>query len=192
MRRRQSSAQPRCHLAPRPRGTPCRRRGAPCRARASVAIAFIRAPPSPSRIAALARLVDVDRRVDPAQRAVHARSCRCHGRRIGNLVAEQPEDLLADELGGEEALVAVGELVCRIERRRFRQPRAISPRSAVELRAPFRATPARSRRRRTAARDLGQQRQQRRLVADEVDLVDGARRPAAPPATTRDTARSAP
>ena len=41
-----------------------------------------------------------------------ARSCSIADRRgVGHLVAQQAEDLLADELGGEKALVAVGELV---------------------------------------------------------------------------------
>ena len=41
-----------------------------------------------------------------------------HSRGVGNLVAEQAKDLLADELGGEEALVAIGEVVLGIQRRR--------------------------------------------------------------------------
>ena len=61
------------------------------------------------------------------------------GRRVRNLVAELAEDLLADELGREEALVAIGDVVVadraaatagsmlrdlRLQRRRARVPRS--------------------------------------------------------------------
>ena len=76
-----------------------------------------------------------------------------HRRAVGQLLAEQPEELLAQQLGGEEALVAVGELVLRIQRRPLAAGRAaISPQQLVELRPASARSPARSRRRRASAR----------------------------------------
>ena len=50
-----------------------------------------------------------DGRGDPAQRALLLVLVDHHGRGVGQLVAGQPEQLLADDLGGEESVAAVGQ-----------------------------------------------------------------------------------
>ena len=80
-------------------------------ARAAVAISFIRAPPAPSRMARWFSRIHVNRGVDPAQRALLLETIDRHRRRVRHFLAQQPEDLLPDELGGEKALVAIGDLV---------------------------------------------------------------------------------
>ena len=60
---------------------------------------------------ALIFAVHVDRRVDPAQRALVLEAIDRHRRRVRHFFAQQTEDLLPHELGGEKALVAIGDLV---------------------------------------------------------------------------------
>ena len=94
-------------------------------------------------------------------------------RRVGQLVAQQAEDALAHELGGEEALGAVGDLVLA---RRSAAPRAgslrISSSSALRAACPSPRSPARAPRSR--ARRARVDAASRRACAwsrDAVDLV---------------------
>ena len=95
---------------------------------------------------ALVVAVDVDRRVDPAKLAFVREALDRNRRRIGNFFAEEPEDLLADELGGEKALVAVGDRVGVEQRGAGRQQLARFGEERVERPRPSPRSPARSRR----------------------------------------------
>ena len=95
-----------------------------------------------------------------------------HRRRVRHLVAQLAEDLLAHALGREEALVAIGELVGGIEQRRWRQQARDLRLELVELRALF-GRHRHDGREVAQRRDRFQPRQQRALVLQRVDLVDG-------------------
>ena len=123
---RAASASRRCPTsrssrAPRRRGTRLPPNSASMSPRACDAIAFIRAPPSPIRIALWLDLSTSTVGANPAQVAFVLEAFDDHGRRVRHLVAELAKDLLAHELGGEEALVAIGQLVVGVERRSFGQ-----------------------------------------------------------------------
>src|SRR5688572_13572955 len=64
----------------------------------------------------LAVALDEDRRLDSAQAALFLEAVDHHLAAVGHVLAHRLEQLLAQELGGEEALVAVGELVGRVRR----------------------------------------------------------------------------
>ena len=79
--------------------------------RAALAIAFIVRSAFAEQDRAMARLVDIDGGMDAPQRTVVLEGVDGHRRRVRDLFAEQAKDLFADEFGGEEALVAIGQVV---------------------------------------------------------------------------------
>ncbi len=72
---------------------------------------FSRSPPLPMIIALVGVALDDDGRGDAAQVALLLVPVDDDGRGVGQLVAGQAEQLLAHDLGGEEAVAAVGERV---------------------------------------------------------------------------------
>ena len=179
------------HLDPHLEKHACRRTCAPCRRRACDAIAFIRAPPSPSRIARWLALSTYTVAWMRRSRAVERELVDCHGRRIRNFVAELAKDLLAHELGREETLVAIGDVVGRIERRRQEAAARRSPPSAhrAACRAPRR--PARWPRSRAVRAISASERQQRATCRRRRSILLTATTTGTLAGTSAMTARSA-
>ena len=138
---RAGAASPRCRPsrsspAPRARGSTLPPKSASIAWRASVPMRLSVAPFSPITIALWpsrsTKMVAAMRRRLPS-------SSNCsidHRDRVRQLVAQQAEDALAHELGGEEALGAVGDLVGLVDRRRLRAGACGSRRSSgLQLRA---------------------------------------------------------
>ena len=103
-----------CARGPTPRGTPCRRTVAPCRRARCADLLHLR-PAGTDQDRALVVAVDENRGADRADVALVPELVDRDRRLVRHLLAEQPEDLLADELRREEALVAVGDLVGTVE-----------------------------------------------------------------------------
>ena len=86
----------------------------------------------------MAGLVDIDGRMDAAQRAVVLEAVDRDRRRIRNFLAEQPKDLFADVFGGDEALVPVGQVVRREQRLADRQMAGDLRSEQIRAACPFR------------------------------------------------------
>src|SRR5579862_59272 len=119
---------------------------------------------------ALARLLDDDRRMDAPKVTFVLEAVDDDRRSIRHLLAEQPEQLLANEFRGEKALVAIGDLRFGIERRPFRQRAHDLARQRVEIDTLLRRD-RNDRGEIAKRRDLRNARQQCRFIGDRVDLV---------------------
>ena len=120
---------------------------------------------------AMARLVGIDGRMDPPQRAVVLEAVDGYRRRIRNFLTEQAKDLFAHVFGGDEALVPVGQVVRSEQRLADREMAGDLRREQIKLHALLGA----DRHHRGKAVRLFQHRQirqQARLVGEPVDLVD--------------------
>ena len=142
--------------------------------RAAVAMRLSRSPLAPITIGfwlsrSIQMVASMRRRLGPS---LVLEALERHVAAVGQFLAEQQEQLFAQDLRGEEALVAVGELVRRIGRRAFRQQSGRSTRSSSGRFVPVCAlTPARWPRNRApsaAARGTAAA----RPILHQVDLVD--------------------
>ena len=119
----------------------------------------------------LALALNPDRGMDPAQPALQGIALDLHGGGIGQLLAKLAHQLLADEFGCQETLAAVGQGVGIVQRLLLRQ--GLDDRLFQGLQAV--TAPRRNQEHAVVAligAVLGDERQQRRLVPDRVDLVD--------------------
>ncbi len=115
--------------------------------RASVAMRLRRSPPLPITIALWASRLTMIAALMRAQARLGLELLDLDGHAVGQLLAELAEQLLAEELGGQEALAAVGDVVRRRDRLALGQVGLGGLQELGGIVALLARTPGRSRRR---------------------------------------------